>query len=156
MTIEYRHASSEDAERLIEIYNAAFYSDYLRYGTCPGYGLTKELMEESIRRHPKHIILCDNEPVGCVSYTKLDTGVYGGTCLCVVPEFQGRGIGTHAIKYLKTFLEDWKRLTLVTPIDKTENVKFYTEKCGFQIVSAEMDSNVKLARFVLERKVRSC
>ena len=41
MTIEYRHASSEDAERLIEIYNAAFYSDYLRYGTCPGYGLTK-------------------------------------------------------------------------------------------------------------------
>ena len=96
-------ASSEDAERLIEIYNAAFYSDYLRYGTCPGYGLTKELMEESIRR-----------------------------------------------------LEDWKRLTLVTPIDKTENVKFYTEKCGFQMVSAEMDSNVKLARFVLERKVRSC
>ena len=50
MTIEYRRAASEDADLLVEIYNAAFYDDHLRYGTCPGYGLTKELMEESIRR----------------------------------------------------------------------------------------------------------
>ncbi len=41
--------------------------------------------------------------------------------------------------------------TVVTPIDKKENVKFYTGKCGFQIVSAETDNNVVLARFVLER-----
>ena len=46
---------------------------------------------------------------------------------------------------------NWKRLTLVTPINKTENVKFYTEKCGFQIVSTEMDGNVELARFIIER-----
>ena len=31
------------------------------------------------------------------------------------------------------------------------NVKFYTEKCGFDIVSMEMDGNVKVARFVLEK-----
>ena len=67
MTIEYRKAVLEDAELLIDIYNAAFYSDYLRYGVCPGYGNTKEMMEESIRRYPKHIILCNNVPVGCVS-----------------------------------------------------------------------------------------
>ena len=151
MTIEYRHASSEDAERLIEIYNAAFYNDYLRYGTCPGYGLTKELMEESIRRHPKHIILCDNEPVGCVSSKMLEKGVYEVTCLCIVPEFQGKGIGTQAIQFLKTLLEDWKILTLVTPIDKKENVKFYTEKCGFHVESTERDGNVELARFVAEK-----
>ena len=35
--------------------------------------------------------------------------------------------------------------------DKKENVKFYTEKCGFEIVSIEMDGNVKVARFDLER-----
>ena len=60
MTIEYRKATLEDAELLIDIYNASFYSDYLRYGTCPGYGNSKEMMEESIRRYPKHIILSDN------------------------------------------------------------------------------------------------
>jgi hypothetical protein len=36
-------------------------------------------------------------------------------------------------------------------MDKTENVKFYTEKCGFRIVSAEKDGNVELARFAAER-----
>jgi hypothetical protein len=48
MTIEFRQAALEDAELLINIYNASFYSDYLRYGFCPGYGKTKEMMEESI------------------------------------------------------------------------------------------------------------
>ena len=151
MEIEYREATPKDAGLLIDIYNASFYSDYVRYGTCPGYGNSKEMMEESIMRHPKHIILCDAKPVGCISYTKLGRGEYEVACLCIVPEFHGKGIGTQAIRFLKTFLEDWKQLTLVTPIDKKENVKFYTEKCGFHIESTERDGNVMLARFVLER-----
>ena len=52
MKIEYREAIPEDAGLLINIYNASFYSDYVRYGTCPGYGNSKEMMEESIIRHP--------------------------------------------------------------------------------------------------------
>ena len=151
MAIEYRTAAKEDAEVLVNIYNASFYDDYLRFGSCPGYGNTKEMMEESILQHPKYIILCDDEPVGCVSYTKLGMGEYEVSCLCIVPDFQGKGIGTHAIRFLKTFLEDWKRLTLVTPIDKKENVRFYTEKCGFHIESMERDGDVELARFVAEK-----
>ena len=53
MTIEYRQAALEDAEALVNIYNASFYEDYLRYGSCPGYGNTKEMMEESIIRYHK-------------------------------------------------------------------------------------------------------
>ena len=133
MTIEYRQAALEDAELLINIYNSSFYDDYLRYGSCPGYGNTIEMMEESIKQHPKHIILCDDKPIGCVSYTKLGMREYELACLCIVPEYQGKGIGTQAIQFLKTFLDDWKILTLVTPIDKKQNVKFYTEKCGFHM-----------------------
>lgn len=70
--------------------------------------------------------------------------------MCVVPEFQGKGIGTQAIRFVTSHYRDWDKITLVTPIDKKENVKFYTEKCGFNIVSMEMDGNVKVARFVLE------
>ena len=151
MTIEYRKAALDDAELLINIYNASFYGDFLRYGACPGYGNSKETMEESIRRYPKHLILCDNVPVGCVSCKKLDAGVYEISCLCVIPAFQGNGIGTQAIQFVKTLHEDWEKLTLVTPIDKNENVRFYTEKCGFHIVSAETDNGVELARLVLER-----
>jgi len=126
--IEYRQAVIEDAELLVNIYNASFYDDYMRYGLCPGYGQTKEMMEESIGKYLKHIILCDKEPVGCVSCINQGDGVYEVGCLCVIPKYQGKGIGTQAIRFVKKFYEDWERITLVTPIDKKENVKFYTEK----------------------------
>ena len=151
MKIEFRPAVTEDAEMLVDIYNASFYADYVRFGTCPGYGQTPEMMEASISKSLKHIILCDDEPVGCVSCINLGEGVYEVGCLCIIPEYQGKGIGTQAMRFVKTFYEDWKVLTLVTPIEKKENVKFYTEKCGFRIESTERDGNVELYRFVAER-----
>ena len=48
MKIEYRKADIVDAELLIDIYNSSFYSDYVKYGECPAYGKTKEMMEKSI------------------------------------------------------------------------------------------------------------
>lgn len=150
MIIEYKKAVLEDTELLIGIYNAAYYDDYLRYGYCPGYGITREGMEESIRTIPKYIIMCDNMPVGCISSKQIETGVYEIANLCIIPEYQGKGIGTKAIEFIKTQLDDWKMLTLVTPLDKKQNVKFYTEKCGFRIESTERDGDVELARFVFE------
>ena len=151
MKIEYRKADITDAELLINIYNSAFYSDYIKYGECPAYGKTKDMMEKSIIDYPKFIILYNSEPVGCVSCKKVETGIYEVGCLCVVPKLQGKGIGTQAIKFVTSYYDDWDKFTLVTPIDKKENVKFYTEKCGFEIVSMEMDGNIKVARFVLEK-----
>ena len=57
MMIEYRKADIADAELLISIYNSAFYSDYIKYGECPAYGKTKEMMEKSILNYPKFIII---------------------------------------------------------------------------------------------------
>ena len=151
MTITYRQAVPEDAGLLVSIYNASFYDDFLRYGVCPGYGRTRETMEVSIRKYPKLMILCDGEPVGCVSCQPRERGVYEIGCLCVVPAFQGRGIGTQAVRFVKERYADWERLTLVTPADKRENVRFYTEKCGFRIAGTEKDGKVTLVRFVLER-----
>ena len=44
-------------------------------------------------------------------------------------------------------------MTLVTPVYKRENIRFYTERCGFQIVGTERDGNTKLARFLMERQI---
>lgn len=90
MKIEYRKADITDAELLIDIYNFAFYSDYIKYGECPAYGKTKEMMEKSIKEYPKFIILYNGEPVGCVSCKKVEMGIYEVGCFCVVPEFQGK------------------------------------------------------------------
>jgi len=151
MMIEYRKADIADAELLISIYNSAFYSDYIKYGEYPAYGQTREMMEKSILNYPKFIILYDSKPVGCVSFKKVDVGIYEVGCLCVIPEYQCKGIGTQAIKFITSYCDDWDKFTLVTPVDKKENVKFYTEKCGFDIVATEMDGNVKVARFVLRK-----
>ena len=151
MNIEFRKADISDAEALIDIYNASFYSDYIRYGECPAYGRTKEMMEQSIIDYPKFLIVYNSRPVGCVSCKEIENGIYEVGCLCVIPEFQGKGIGTSAMEFIKTQYGNWKKFTLVTPVDKSENVRFYTEKCGFDIQSVEMDGNVKVARFILER-----
>ena len=149
--IEFRAAEIADAELLIEIYNASFYSDFLRYGECPAYGRTAEMMKQSIMDVPKFLIVCNGEPVGCISCKAQEKGIYEVGCLCVIPEFQGKGIGTAAMEFVKSYYQDWSRFTLVTPVDKEENVRFYTEKCGFDIQSVEMDGNVKVARFILKR-----
>lgn len=151
MKIEFRKAKAADAEVLIDIYNAAFYSDYVRYGECPAYGRTVETMKQSILNYPKFLISCNDKPVGCISCKETEKGTYEIGCLCVIPEFQGKGIGTSAMEFVKTQYPDWNRFTLVTPVDKSENVRFYTEKCGFDIQSVEMDGNVKVLRFILER-----
>ena len=151
MRIEFREAGTPDAGLLIDIYNSAFYSDYIRYGACPAYGRTKEMMEQSIADFPKFLILCDSRPVGCISCKETEKGTYEVGCLCVIPEFQGKGIGTSAMEFVKTQYPDWNKFTLVTPVDKSENVRFYTEKCGFDIQSVAMDGNVKVFRFILER-----
>ena len=100
MEIEFRPAVIDDAEVLVNIYNASFYDDYVRFGACPGYGQTPEMMEASISKSLKHIILCDDEPVGCVSCINLGEGVYEVGCLCIIPEYQGKGIGTQAIRFV--------------------------------------------------------
>ena len=151
MNIEFRKAGSPDAELLIDIYNSAFYSDYIRYGECPAYGRTPEMMRQSIMDYPKFLILCDRRPVGCISCRETGQGIYEIGCLCVIPEYQGKGFGTAAVEFVKSYYQDWNRLTLVTPADKHENIRFYTEKCGFEIQSVEMDGNVKVVRFISAR-----
>ena len=152
MNIDFKKAAVEDAGLLVDLYNASFYSDYVRFGTCPGYGKTVEMMAESIRLYPKHIILCDDKPVGCVSCHQIGPQEYEIGCLCVIPAYQGRGIGTQAIRFVQKEYGDWKRLTLVTPLHKSENIRFYTEKCGFRIAGTERDGDTALARFLMERQ----
>ena len=151
MDIRFRKAELNDAQLLIDIYDAAFYGDYVKYGECPAFGKTLEMMQRSIAEYPKFLILCGQTPVGCVSCKQLQQGEYEVGCLCVIPEYQGKGIGTAAFSFVKSYYTDWRSFTLVTPADKSENVSFYTKKCGFDIQSYEMDGNVKVARFVLER-----
>ena len=151
MDISYRNATIEDVDLLIEIYNASFYSDYIKYGECPGYGKTRDEMKKSIVNYPKFVILYGGIPVGVISWQNKGNGEYYVGGLCIIPEYQGKGIGTEAFHYLLSTCDDWKKVELITPVDKEENIRFYTEKCGFSIGDREMDGKVEVVRFYMER-----
>lgn len=151
MKIQYRKADIHDAELLIDLYNKAFYADYLRFGECPAYGRTIDRMIESIHKAEKHIIYADQIPAGVISLENKGDGNYYIGCLGIIPEYQHRGIGTGAVKFALDHYKDWRTITLRTPSDKTENVNFYTQKCGFDIIGSEMDGKVKLFNFLLKR-----
>ena len=148
INLYYRKAEKSDAELLTVIYNSAFCDDYVRYGECPAYGRTIEQMENSIVSFPKEIVFCDNTPVGVISIEEKGEGIYYIGCLCVIPEYQGKGIGTQLFRHILSVYPDWKKFVLITPADKEENIRFYTEKCGFRVDGTSMDGNVKVLKFI--------
>ena len=152
MMAAYRPAVPDDAALLVRLYNAAFHADYVRYGQCPGYGRSVPDMLDSIARTHKQLLLLDGEPVGVLSYNHEGEGqIYVG-CLCVVPEHQGKGLGTRAFAHLLSLCPDWQRIRLVTPADKTENIRFYTEKCGMSPGPVTKDGTVDVIELTLTRQ----
>lgn len=152
MNLTYQKAAKADADLLVELYNVSFYDDYMRYGECPGYGRTREEMERSIEKTEKYIIQNEDVSVGVLSFQGEGDGHYYLGCLCVIPAFQGKGIGTQAFQYMLSVCPDWRRITLVTPADKEQNIRFYTQKCGFRMGEKILDGKVEVVQFYWEHQ----
>ena len=147
----YKNADICDAELVIEIYNSAFYDDFIRYGQCPAHGRSKENMEQSILDYPKIIAYDQKKAVGVISYKAEGPGKYYIGCLAVMKEEQGHGIGTSLLNHFMNEHPDWNELTLVTPKDNELNIRFYTERFGFEIVGEEIDGAVTVLWFKLDQ-----
>jgi ribosomal protein S18 acetylase RimI-like enzyme len=147
----YKCADISDADVLVEIYNSAFYDDYIRYGQCPAYGRTRENMEQSVKDYPKIIAYDQDRPIGVISYKEEGPGKYYIGCLAVLKEEQGRGVGTQLLKHFMSEHPDWNELTLVTPKDNERSIRFYTERFGFKITGEEDDGKVTVLWFRLSR-----
>ena len=144
-------ADISDAEVLIQIYNSAFHDDFVRYGQCQAYGRSREDMERSITEYPKTIAYDKEKPVGVISYKEEGPGKYYIGCLAVIKEEQGRGTGTLLMNRFMSEHPDWNEITLVTPKDNERNIRFYTERFGFDIVGEEVDGAVTVLLFKLSR-----
>ena len=151
MELLYKNADINDAETLIGIYDSAFYDDYILYGECPAYGRSVENMEQSVQEFPKVIAYDQGKAVGVISYKPEGAGKYYIGCLAVKKEEQGKGIGTALMRHFLDEHPDWNEITLVTPCDKEQNIRFYTERFGFDITGEENDGHVKVLWFRLSR-----
>ena len=151
MELFYKNADINDAETLIDIYDSAFYDDYILYGECPAYGRSVENMEQSVQEFPKVIAYDQGKAVGVISYKPEGAGKYYIGCLAVKREEQGKGIGTALMRHFLDEHPEWNEITLVTPCDKEQNIRFYTERFGFDITGEENDGHVKVLWFRLSR-----
>jgi len=151
MELFYKNADINDAETLVGIYDSAFYDDYILYGECPAYGRSVENMEQSVIEFPKVIAYDQGKAVGVISYKPEGAGKYYIGCLAVKKEEQGKGIGTALMRHFLDEHPDWNEITLVTPCDKEQNIRFYTERFGFDITGEENDGHVKVLWFRLSR-----
>lgn len=150
MKIELIRAQKADAKRLAEVYNLSFYSDYLRYGECPGYHKTEEQVLSNMEKSDVYKITADGLIVGAASVKReSDDHCFLGA-LCVIPDYANRGIGQQAMRLLDKEYPDVKRWALETPADKLENHYFY-QKFGFRVTKEYRQGRVLLSYF--ERRV---
>ena len=146
MSIKFEKATADDTNNLIEIQNKAFYSDFEKYGECPGYNRSYESMKSSIENALTFKILVDDIIVGDIIVSDRQNGAYHLDGLCVIPEYENRGLGQKALAFLDSYFTNAKHWSLETPVDKERNHYFY-KKCGFKITGEFMDGNVKVAIF---------
>lgn len=150
MNIFIERACEKDAAEIINVRNACFYDDYIRFGECPGYNISIEEMKKRIQNALLHKIIVDDKIVGDISVHILDNGVYWIGCLAISPTYQNKGIGTIAIKHIENKYSEARVWQLETPLSNKRNCYFY-EKLGFVKIDEKVQSGI-LTLCVYEKK----
>lgn len=146
MEITFEKATINDCDDLINVRNQSFYEDFIKYGECPGYNCSKESMTNCILNRISYKIMCNNQIIGNISATDNHNSTYHLGCLCVIPEFENKGIGQKALKFIENEFPNATSWNLVTPADKERNHYFY-KKAGYTIVREYVNGSVKLVLF---------
>lgn len=146
MEVRFERATIDDVEALINVRNLSFYADYVKYGECPGYNKSKESMANAILNRIVYKIICNNQIVGNISVRDNHDNTYHLGCLCVISEYENKGIGQEALRFIEEQFPDAAVWTLETPADKERNHYFY-KKAGYRIVKRYMHGSVNLVLF---------
>ena len=150
MNIKFERATVDDADELINVRNQSFYEDYVRYGECPGYNTSKERMTNTILNRIVYKIISDNKIIGNISIKDNHDSTYNLGCICVIPDYENKGIGQKAIRFIENEFSDATLWTLETPADKKRNHYFY-KKAGYVITEEYTDGSVRIVSF--EKKI---
>lgn len=146
MKIEFERATIDDVDKLIDVQKKSFYSDFVKYGECPGYNHSKESMTNIVLNRITYKIICNNQIVGDIIVRDNNDSTYFLGGICVVPDYENHGIGQEAIKFIESQFHNATVWTLETPADKERNHYFY-KKMGYTIVDEYMDGSVKIVLF---------
>lgn len=146
MNIKFERATINDCDALINVRNQSFYADYIKYGECPGYNCSKENMTNCIINRISYKIICNNQIIGNISVTDNHNSTYHLGCLCVIPDYENKGIGQEALRFLERVFPNATIWNLITPEDKERNHYFY-KKAGYTIAKEYVKGSVKVVLF---------
>lgn len=150
MKIEFKRATLEDTESLIQVQNQSFYSDFIQYGVCPGYNHSKSSMENIILNRITYKIVVDDRIVGDIIIRENNNKTYYLGGLCVIPDYENKGIGQRAIMYIESQYPNAVSWSLETPSEKFRNHSFY-EKMGYRKTGERIEGPVTLFLYKKER-----
>lgn len=146
MIIEFERANENDTQKLIDIQEKAFYLDFINYGEDTGIKVSYETMKNSIDLGYTFKIMVDDNIVGEITVREMGNKNYYLRSLCVIPEYENKGIGQKAMAFIDDYFTDAKSWSLETPADKLRNHYFY-RKCGFEITDRIMDGAIEIVIF---------
>lgn len=146
MNITIERASFDDIKGIIEVKNKSFYEDYVKYGESHGYNNPVEGITKTVQNNIAYKIQVNGDMIGYISITRKSDDDFYLNCLCVVPEYENKGIGQMAMTFIENQFPQAKHWALEALADKERNHYFY-KKHGFQITKEYLDGNVKIVLF---------
>lgn len=146
MDITIERASIDDVKDIIEIKNKSFYEDYIKYGQSSGYNCPVEGITYMVQNHIAYKIQTCGNMIGYISITEKGEDDFYLNCLCVIPEYENKGIGQMAVAFMENQFPQAKHWSLEALADKERNICFY-KKCGYEITKEYREGTEKIVLF---------
>lgn len=126
--IRFLRAKEEDAKSLVDIQMRAFSIDVDICGEGPpGYD-SAERQIEIMNSHIYYKILEADKIIGGFYIHHIERGLYEIVRLFIEPSYQGKGIGTKALRYVEESLSDLEILELEASDFRKDNQLFYRNR----------------------------
>ncbi len=128
MSIEIKRACIVDAEEIVQAKADAFREELAMYKRPSKFNTVQEI--DFITNNYSYILKDDNQIIGGIVVTDKENGHYHLGPIFVKLEYQNKGIGSLAMKFIENEFPNTNKWTLETPYLSYRNHHFY-EKHGF-------------------------
>jgi GNAT superfamily N-acetyltransferase len=132
--ILFKQAMLEDANELVKLKIEAFKEDVLLYGSGPSGHDSLDIQRNLIKNELCYKILNRNKVIGGFVIFNRGNNHFRLGNIFIHPDYQNKGIGTLAIKFIEKEFNYVKKWSLDTPYLSYRNHHFY-EKMGYKKVS---------------------
>lgn len=132
--LKVKQISSDSADIVYNIQKKSFeplLNKYHDYDVNPAIESVERIREKIDRANTTaYIFQLNNINVGWVRVTELEDKIYKISALCVLPEYQNRGIAQEALKRIESYHPDARKWILSTIFQEKGNCHLY-EKIGY-------------------------